>query len=111
MFCGLKGGTPSVHLQRRAETTSQKGLTGCQHLASHWPLDWNTCFLLVRANQGSACIDVVCLTVYYRLKNENTCPFEIILKDTVPFKEIKREILIDNDANHIKLLKHLSFTI
>ena len=36
MFCGLKGGTPSVHLQRRAETTSQKGLTGCQYLASDW---------------------------------------------------------------------------
>ena len=54
MFCGLKGGTPSVHLQRRAETTSQKGLTGCQHLASHWPVDADACFSLVRANQGSA---------------------------------------------------------
>ena len=54
MFCGLKGGTPSVHLQRRAETTSQKGLTGCQHLASHWPVDWDAFLSLVRANQGSA---------------------------------------------------------
>ena len=36
MFCGLKGGTPSVHLHREAETTSQKGLTGCQNQASHW---------------------------------------------------------------------------
>lgn len=53
MFCGLKGGTPSVHLQRRAETTSQKGLTGCQCRASDWPLDEVAGFSLVIADQAS----------------------------------------------------------
>ena len=53
MFCGLKGGTPSVHLQRRAETTSQKGLTGCQVLASDWPVDFDAGFSLVGADGAS----------------------------------------------------------
>ena len=53
MFCGLKGGTPSAHLQRRAETTSQKGLTGCQYLASDWPADGDAGFSLAGADGAS----------------------------------------------------------